>query len=84
MSLPVALDAMGGKVLEAIAVYLKLDRSFFKPTIENGNSVLRLLHYPPIPLDATGVRAGAHGDINLITALPRATAPGLQVEVEGE
>ncbi len=25
--------------------------------------------------------AGEHGDINLITALPRATAPGLQVKV---
>jgi isopenicillin N synthase-like dioxygenase len=42
-----ALDSMGGKVLEAIATYLKLDRDFFKPTVENGNSVLRLLHYPP-------------------------------------
>ena len=29
------------------------------------------------------VWAGAHGDINLITALPRATAPGLQVMVDG-
>ena len=28
--------------------------------------------------------AGAHGDINLITALPRATAPGLQVLVGDE
>ena len=28
------------------------------------------------------VWAGAHGDINLITALPRATAPGLQVQVD--
>ena len=26
--------------------------------------------------------AGQHGDINLITALPRATAPGLQVRVD--
>ena len=37
----------------------------------------------PMPLapDQTHVWAGAHGDINLITALPRATAPGLQVLV---
>ncbi|MCK5911307.1 MAG: isopenicillin N synthase family oxygenase, partial [Caulobacter sp.] len=62
-----SLDAMGGKVLEAIATYLKLDRNFFYPTVQDGNSVLRLLHYPPIPKDATGVRAGAHGDINTIT-----------------
>jgi isopenicillin N synthase-like dioxygenase len=30
------------------------------------------------------VWAGAHGDINLITALPRATAPGLQVMIDGD
>jgi isopenicillin N synthase-like dioxygenase len=30
------------------------------------------------------VWAGAHGDINLITALPRATAPGLQVLVDDQ
>ena len=27
--------------------------------------------------------AGEHGDINLITALPRASAPGLQVKTDG-
>jgi isopenicillin N synthase-like dioxygenase len=74
-----ALDNMGGKVLEAIATYLKLDRDFFKPTVENGNSVLRLLHYPPIPIDATGVRAGAHGDINTITLLMGAEEGGLEL-----
>ena len=30
------------------------------------------------------VWAAEHGDINLITALPRATAPGLQVKYKGE
>jgi isopenicillin N synthase-like dioxygenase len=30
------------------------------------------------------VWAAAHGDINLITALPRATGPGLQVRVGGK
>jgi isopenicillin N synthase-like dioxygenase len=75
-----ALDNMGGKVLEAIATYLKLDRDFFKPTVQDGNSVLRLLHYPPIPLDATGVRAGAHGDINTITLLMGAEEGGLELQ----
>jgi isopenicillin N synthase-like dioxygenase len=75
-----ALDSLGGKVLEAIATYLKLDRDFFEPTVENGNSVLRLLHYPPIPKDATGVRAGAHGDINTITLLMGAEEGGLELQ----
>jgi isopenicillin N synthase-like dioxygenase len=41
--------------------------------------VLRLLHYPPIPKDATGVRAGAHGDINTITLLMGAEEGGLEL-----
>src|ERR1700744_4699806 len=43
-----ALDAMGLKVLEAIAAYLGLERRFFDPTVDFGNSILRLLHYPPV------------------------------------
>ncbi len=42
------LDALGKKVLRAIAVYLGLDREFFTPLVKDGNSVLRLLHYPPV------------------------------------
>ncbi|WP_309606141.1 2-oxoglutarate and iron-dependent oxygenase domain-containing protein, partial [Phenylobacterium sp.] len=38
-----ALDAMGLKLLEAIACYLGLDRRFFAPTVDFGNSILRLL-----------------------------------------
>jgi len=45
-------------------------------------SLLRVLHYPPIEEDAeTGaIRAGAHEDINLLTLLPAANEPGLQVK----
>ena len=74
-----ALDAMGGKVLRAIARDLGLEDDFFEPTVENGNSVLRLLHYPPVPKDAGGVRAGAHEDINTITLLLGAEEAGLEV-----
>lgn len=74
-----ALDGMGAKVLQAIAHYLGLPRHEFDDAVEYGNSVLRLLHYPPIPVDATGVRAGAHGDINAITLLLGAEEGGLEV-----
>ena len=45
-------------------------------------TLLRVLHYPPLTgKEAEGaVRAAAHGDINFITLLPTATAPGLQVQ----
>ena len=75
-----ALDSMGVKVLQAIAAYLNLPRHQFDDAVEEGNSVLRLLHYPPLSPDATGVRAGAHGDINAITLLLGAEEGGLQVK----
>lgn len=75
-----ALDSFGVRVLQAIAHYLNLPRHQFDDAVEEGNSVLRLLHYPPLPLDATGVRAGAHGDINAITLLLGAEEGGLEVK----
>ncbi|MFI4966919.1 MAG: isopenicillin N synthase family dioxygenase [Caulobacterales bacterium] len=74
-----ALDAMGLKVLEAIAVYLGLERGFFEPTVDFGNSILRLLHYPPVPTDGPHIRAAAHEDINVITLLLGAEEAGLEV-----
>jgi isopenicillin N synthase-like dioxygenase len=70
---------MGAKLLEAIAAYLRLPRGFFAPTVAEGNSVLRLLHYPPADFDGPHVRAGAHEDINVITLLLGAEEAGLEV-----
>ncbi|MDP3659602.1 isopenicillin N synthase family oxygenase [Phenylobacterium sp.] len=74
-----ALDAMGARILEAIAVYLGLERGFFAATVSEGNSILRLLHYPPVAFDGPHVRAGAHEDINVITLLLGAEEAGLEV-----
>lgn len=74
-----ALDALGRRILKAIARYLQLDDAFFEDKVELGNSVLRMLHYPPVPADAPGVRAGAHEDINVITLLLGAEEAGLEV-----
>lgn len=74
-----AFDAAGDKLLSAIASYLGLAPNWFDPAVKDGNSVLRLLHYPPIPVDAEGVRAGAHEDINLITLLLGAEEAGLEL-----
>ncbi len=74
-----ALDALGRRILEAVAVHLRLPRHWFDDKVRLGNSVLRLLHYPPIPADAPGVRAGAHEDINVITLLLGAEEAGLEL-----
>ncbi len=45
-----------------------------------GNSILRLLHYPPVPFDGPHIRAAAHEDINVITLLLGAEEAGLEVK----
>jgi len=55
--------------------------------VSRAHSVLRVLHYPPLTgAEARGaVRAAAHEDINLLTLLPVADRPGLELrDVRGE
>lgn len=72
-------DRVGAKLLSAIAIYLGLEKDWFVDPVRDGNSIIRLLHYPPVSPDAPGVRAGAHEDINLITMLLGAEEGGLQL-----
>ncbi len=74
-----AMDELGMRILRGIAVYLGLSPEFFRDKVECGNSILRLLHYPPLKPGATGLRAGAHEDINVITLLLGAEEAGLQL-----
>ncbi|QZD86621.1 isopenicillin N synthase family dioxygenase [Qipengyuania psychrotolerans] len=76
-----AFEVAGGRVLEAIALHLGLPRDFFVPTVADGNSVMRLLRYPPLEgKEAEGaIRAAAHGDINTITLLLGAEEAGLEL-----
>jgi isopenicillin N synthase-like dioxygenase len=79
-----ALDALGLELLRAIADYLDLPRDWFDDKVKLGNSVLRLLHYPPVSAEASGVRAGAHEDINVITLLLGAEEAGLEILARDE
>lgn len=75
-----ALDALGARVLSALALHIGLDADYFADKTDAGNSILRPIHYPPILQgDVPNVRAGAHEDINLITLLVGASAEGLEV-----
>ena len=74
------LEKTGMYVLRALSLYIGLDEFYYDKWITDGNSILRPIHYPPIKNEPKGaVRAGAHGDINLITLLMGASAGGLQV-----
>ena len=74
-----AMDDLGRRILEAVAHGLGLPRDFFEKGVAEGNSVLRLLHYPPAPFDGPNVRAAAHEDINVITLLLGAEEAGLEL-----
>lgn len=77
-----ALDSFGADLLRAVALHLGLEESYFDDKVNNGNSILRLLHYPAHtnPPPEGSVRAAAHEDINLITLLLGAEEAGLQAQ----
>ncbi len=77
-----ALSEAGRAMLQALTGPLEVPQTYFDDLVQDGNSILRLLHYPPIrPTDDPRcLRAAPHEDINLITILPAATATGLQLK----
>jgi len=81
-----SLEATGRVLLQVIATGLALPPDWFDDKIDYGDSILRLLHYPPVKGDpADAVRAAAHEDINVITLLLGAEEAGLEVKtVSGE
>jgi len=78
-----AFDEAGLKILRAIARFLKVDEDYFTDTVRDGNSVMRLLHYPA-QSEPTGehIRAAAHEDINTITLLLGAEEAGLELKTK--
>lgn len=75
-----AFEESGKKLLQAIALYLGLDEFYFDNWVNDGNSILRAIHYPPITNEPkSAIRAEQHEDINLITLLVGASADGLQI-----
>ncbi|WP_298913183.1 2-oxoglutarate and iron-dependent oxygenase domain-containing protein [uncultured Algimonas sp.] len=80
-----AMDDFARTLMVAIGKTLDMTPEALRAALENGNSILRLLHYPPMPErpgSATGssVRAAEHEDINLLTLLLGAEEAGLEVK----
>ncbi|MEO6820155.1 MAG: 2-oxoglutarate and iron-dependent oxygenase domain-containing protein [Ginsengibacter sp.] len=75
-----AFEKSGKSLLQAIALYLHLDEHYFDNYVEEGNSIVRAIHYPPITQEPkSAIRAEQHEDINLITLLVGASAGGLEI-----
>ncbi|MFT4925770.1 MAG: isopenicillin N synthase-like dioxygenase [Phenylobacterium sp.] len=75
------LESIGNQILRALALVIDQDEDYFVDKTDHGNSVLRLIHYPPIEDNSTqSIRAGQHEDINLITLLVGSHEAGLEVK----
>ena len=72
------------RFLRIVAVGLGADDGYFDDLLVDGSHLTRAIHYPPMDSAPTRehVWADAHKDINLITALPRATERGLQLQTD--
>ncbi|MES1244940.1 MAG: 2-oxoglutarate and iron-dependent oxygenase domain-containing protein [Acidobacteriota bacterium] len=81
-----SLERVAENLLRALAESFDLPRETFASMMQVGNSILRVIHYPPVAPDVDpAVRASAHEDINLITLLCEATDSGLEILTrEGE
>ena len=76
------MESLSLILLEACALYLGKEKDWLTNMASDGNTILRVIHYPPISKDADpqSVRSASHEDINLITLLVGATADGLEVQ----
>ena len=78
-SLYLQFDRLGQKLLKAIALFLDIESDYFEKTANSGNSIMRVIHYPPVKTEEKSERAGAHEDINLITLLIGGHQSGLEL-----
>jgi len=76
------LHEIASQILDALGVALGLSPDYFPSLIQDGNSVLRLIHYPPVTAMNTQqhMRAAPHADINLLTLLVGASDAGLELQ----
>jgi isopenicillin N synthase-like dioxygenase len=67
--------------LRIVAHGIGVDNAYFDDILRDGTHLTRAIHYPAMTNapTSTHVWADAHTDINLVTGLPRATGPGLQL-----
>ena len=75
------LEQCATTLLYALAEYYELPRTTFADMITAGNSVLRVIHYPPLQpgMPNNALRAAPHEDINFLTLLIESQGDGLEI-----
>ena len=77
-------EKLGIKILESISNFNIDFNADLKEIAVDGNSVLRLLHYPPVDAQKNDDRAHAHNDVNLIHCLLEVMKEGLRHLIKKE
>lgn len=77
----VQMEQLSQNLLQSCSLYLDKPMDWLGSMAEDGNTIMRIIHYPPLGNDVPkgAVRSAAHEDINFITLLVTATADGLEV-----
>ena len=77
----IRMEGLSRELLSACSEYLGKDTNWLPNMTADGNTIMRIIHYPPLGKDSPkgAVRSAEHEDINLITLLVTATADGLEV-----
>ncbi len=75
------LDQCAASLLQACAIYLGEPNDLLADMAAGGDTILRVIHYPPVSddRDPASIRAAAHEDINFITLLCESTSAGLEL-----
>ncbi|MCD9189224.1 MAG: hypothetical protein LUM44_22600 [Pyrinomonadaceae bacterium] len=77
-------DKIGKTLLAALGEAIKAPENHFEELVEEGNCVVRCLHYPAtaslVDMETSTYRAAPHKDINFFTMLIGETNSGLQFE----
>ena len=75
------MEQLSQNLLQSCSLYLDKPMDWLGSMAEDGNTIMRIIHYPPLGNDVLkgAVRSAAHEDINFITLLVTATADGLEV-----
>ncbi len=77
----IQMEALSRTLLEICSQYLGMGAEWLPDMAIDGNTILRILHYPALGEDVLegAVRSAQHEDINFITLLVGASADGLEV-----
>ena len=76
-----AVDALGRRMLPAIALALDLPADTFAAAFEESQFSFRLSHYPPVERQDGQYGIAPHTDANFMTFLAQSDVPGLQIQL---